>query len=154
MEGVDLSPIQHDDLEPIVIPVKFRGQDYLLREADEDASVKINNARIAAARFQDGELERVEKAAEVQPLAISLCLTKVDGPGKTSKVDITTLKTWPARFTKRLYDKIMEISGMDDKKTLAQIDKEIARLQKKRANLIKELNAPKDLPEPTEVTSD
>lgn len=153
-EQLDTSPIVHDDLEPITIEVKFRGQDYLLREADEKASVKINNARIAAARFEDGELSRVEKAAEVATLALSLCLVKVDAPGKYSPVDLSTLNAWPARFTKRLYDKAMEISGMDDKKTITQIDKEIARLQKKRTALVKELHAPKDMPPSTEVISD
>jgi hypothetical protein len=153
MSEANKTPMVYDDLEPVVVPVTIKGQKYNLREALEDAAVKINNARAGAARFTGGELNRVHGVGELQPLAVSLCLFKVDANGGETAVSVETVKRWPTRIVKDLYDRLISISGMDEKKTVEQIDKEIARLNRMRVEVAGGDTDPKEVDADTLVTS-
>jgi hypothetical protein len=164
IEAQDREPLVFDDHGPIAVTVgPIEGNYYRLHEALEDRAVKINNARVAAARFQSGELHRVEGAANVEPFAVSLCLKKVVGGelrqgeivgGKEEDVPIGVVNGWGHRKVKPIFERLLKISGMEEKKTVEQIDKEIERLKRMRVEVEKGTSDPKGPPKDTPLTSD
>lgn len=148
MPEANTDPMVFDDLDPISFEVRIKGQTYVATEASEATAVKFNNARVAAARFTEGELDRVAGAADVEPLLVSECLTK-DG----KKVTIDFVKSLPSRVVKPIYDRLLDISGLDDKQTVEAINKQIVKLTKKRDKLLKEAGVPNEQASDTTVTS-
>ncbi|MFA5376327.1 MAG: hypothetical protein WC455_11335 [Dehalococcoidia bacterium] len=117
-----------DDLTPQTEPVKLSGKDYSLREASGDAATKFANARLSCIKLgPDGKPQTVRGIADVEPLLVSLCL--FDESGKN--VPEATVRSWPARVQKVLYDRAKEMSHLDDLETEAAIVVQITALQKR-----------------------
>jgi len=117
------------DTEEIVIPVKFRGTDYVLHEASEETSVAFRNAQARGLVMgPEGNVERVTDPLTPEPLLVSRCIT--DAGGKL--VARSVIHGWPARFVKTLYDKIIEISDMETEDvTDESLEEQLAAIQKK-----------------------
>jgi hypothetical protein len=114
------------DLTPIELNFSFSSKQYVLREASEEAAVQYDNACMDARVYVDGKLERLENLADVEPLLVSLCVfekrfkedgTTVDG---FYPVSDSTVRSWPARLVKQLYEKAKLISGMEKEKELGK----------------------------------
>lgn len=164
------------DLEPVMVPVVIGKPKKLdadgnplpthwLREVDEGGAVKYQNMSMKAARFSDeGKVNSVDGAADVEPLLVQLCLFEADIDGKPQfnkdgKLIGAVAKGYvdalPARIVKPLFERAVEISGLAVKETLVTIDKKIADLTKKRVELEKAqgVESPKDQPTGMPTTS-
>jgi len=117
-----------DDLEPIQLPVRVMGKPYVLVEADEDAAVKYRNASMKAARLDDGKIVGFDKVGDVEPLLVSLCLYYAGHDGKapldalgdfdrTKLVPLKKVLMWPARIVKPLFDRVKDISQLEERPT-------------------------------------
>ncbi len=129
--------LRFDDITPIEEKVFVGGEEYLLRETSGDAAVKYDNARLFCYEYRNGELIRVNNLANLEPLLVSLCLFMVDGKTNVSEV---TVRAWPARVQKALYDRAREISGMNEPPQA--LEKQIELLQRQ----LEEAKAREQLP--------
>jgi hypothetical protein len=131
--------LNFDDLSPVEVPVSVRGKRYTLREATGDAACKWRNAQLAATELgPDGKVMRVKGLADLEPMLVSLCL--FDEQGKP--VPAATVREWPARVIKAVYDECKRISQLDEaaetaddlKKQRDELDKRIAKLENPEGN--------------------
>lgn len=128
-----------DDLQPIEIPVKFRNRRFGLREATGDSAVKYRNAMLESTKLgPDGKPVSVKGMANIEPFLVSLCLIEYiadkDGKDRERPVSDTTLRGWPNRVLKPLYEKCKEISALNEEdETEEALTKKIEDLQKKLA---------------------
>lgn len=118
-----------DDLQPIEIPVTFRGVNYVLREASEDAACKYKNAlfKIAKPSQLEGggvEIKSLEGAAELDVKLVSWCLFY---QANNKSVPESELRTWPQRVVRQLFSKIREISGFDEEEKKPSEQQEILK---------------------------
>ncbi|GAG42930.1 unnamed protein product, partial [marine sediment metagenome] len=74
---MNVEPIVFDDLAPVEVEVKLGGNDYLLREASEDAACKYLNAKMQRMQWKEGDMSSVQGLADVGPLLVSLCLVRL-----------------------------------------------------------------------------
>jgi len=104
------------DLEPQERKVKIGGEDYILKEASEDAACKWRNQTLAGARMADGKLVGMGNVSDGEPLLVSLCLWKATG--KKDNVSPAVVRAWPSRVVKKLFAWIEEVSDLaEDKET-------------------------------------
>jgi hypothetical protein len=144
-----------DDLEPQQVKVKIKDKHYHLREASADAAVKFRNATLKAAKMSDGKVVGMENLADAEPLLVSLCLYKAgkdeelvlapDGnPDSRQLVPQQTIRGWPDRTQKVLFDKIKEMSPtLEGKETLESLDKKIELFTKARQELLESMKEKK-----------
>lgn len=136
-EAADLTPKE-------IRGIKWKGRNYVLKEATEDAHIKFTNARIRAARMEDGKLTALAGGAEVEALLVSLCLFEIgerpDGSEVLKPVAEQTIRSqWPPRYIRKLFEEAKRISDIDqpDKKTLdqriADKEKELEKLRAEKA---------------------
>ena len=141
-----IDEIRFDDLSPIEVPTSIGGKTYVLREASGDASVAYRNASIAGARVsEDGTV--LGSAANAEPILISRCLfqriEQPDGTIKERRVDEATIRSWPSRVCRALFDRAKEISG------LGEADESMDDLKKQRDSIEKKLKLLEDDENPT-----
>ncbi len=116
--------LNFSDLSIIELPVQVGENSYTLREANEATAVKWRNATMAAARFRDGSISGFSGIADSEPLLVSLCLFDKDN----KNVHIDTVKEWPARIVKTMFEKAKEISELGEtEETVKELED---RLQK------------------------
>lgn len=153
------------DLELRYVPVELKGhkEKYVLLEASEEAACKFENIKLNATRFDvEGRPNGFVGMADAATALVAKCLF-VAGPDGAPVYDQhghpkgavaeSFVKGLPSRVTKVLYDKVLEISDMKVKKTVVQIDKEIAQLYKLRNELTAaEKTAEEALPNPQPAT--
>ena len=139
-----------ESLEPVTFPFKIKDAktnsfiQYYLREATEDAAVKYRNAAMRAARFTDGKLSSVEGVADVEPLLVSLCLYQITPKGDVP-VQLATIRGWPARIVKPLFEKAKQLSNLDEGEDEAGIQKQIEDLSERLAKMREDKNKEKNL---------
>jgi len=135
------------DLEPVRLSIKIGKKPFVLCEADGDAGAKYRSAAARSARLNDGKVIGVEGIGDIEPLLVSRCLYYADEQGRLRVddddkpvrkylVEEGTIRSWPDRVQKALFNKVKEISGLDETDTIEKIEKQIANLQKKRAKLL------------------
>lgn len=72
-------PITYDVVD-FNVPVKYKGQDYVLKMPSEGAILAYRNMQMRNARMVDGKLcADMDKSAESRPFLVSLCLHNGDG---------------------------------------------------------------------------
>jgi hypothetical protein len=120
-----MSEIRFDDITPIEVEVFVGKEKYILRETSGAARVIYDNARLACYEYQEGKLVKVHDIANIEVLLVSLCLFMSDGVTPVSEV---TIKMWPGRVYKALYERAREISGMSE--TPENLEEQIKLLQK------------------------
>lgn len=133
-----LEELVFDDLQPIEIPVRIAGKQYVLREASTDAATKYRNAVLKSTRLdRDGHAMSLDGSADVEPLLVSMCLFEVNDKGETLNrpVNVSVVKTFPSKVTKELYDRVRAISGLGAEDTEEELEKEIKDLQERLEEL-------------------
>jgi hypothetical protein len=124
-----MSSLDFSSLVPIEIYIPIMGKHYRLREASAGAAAQYKSQQMKAGKWsEDGRIIGVDgSAAEVEPLLVSLCLYRVDGPEAAIATDdngnpdprhlvpIQQVKAWPNRIQQALYDKALEISDLKPK---------------------------------------
>lgn len=136
-EGADLAPKQK--------AVKYRGKDYILREADGPAAMAYRDAAVAPYKFKDGELAGFGAGlARVEYVLVSRCLyqgkeleVKDDRVTNPPVGEATLIQTWKPGQVKQMFEWLKKISpDLDEAPTLETIDKQMAALQKRRAKIV------------------
>jgi len=132
-----MSEVISFDLTPIEIPYKIGDKEYVLQEAMSDAAVKWRNASIACTKYgADGNPQGFSKLGDLEPLLVSLCLFEVeDGSGIRKPMQESQVRKWPHRIITSLFDKAKKISKLDADVSEEDIEKQIAELQAKLAEL-------------------
>jgi hypothetical protein len=82
----------------------------------------------------------MEGLADAEPLLVSLCLFEAlrDGSGNPvseRNVPLVTVKSWPNRVQKRLFDWVREKSDLNPAETKESLRKQIAEAQKRLREL-------------------
>lgn len=149
------------DLTPrISTPINIGGQWYVLREADMPTEDAYNAARLRGTRIISNEdkgtkqFEGFGGLNDVPYILIGGCLFKINGPSDGKKfasgeeivysqlnnetkqpvaVGVAFLRAanWPSRLRKYLLSEARKISELDDKETVEELEREVARLQAK-----------------------
>ncbi len=127
--------LDFSDLTIVELPVLVADKTYTLREATEDAARQYQNALTKCTSFVGGEFSGIKgPVADTKSLLISLCLFREDG----KKVSVDTVRGWPARVVKVLFDKAKEISELgEDEETVESLKKEAVEIQKRLEKLEK-----------------
>lgn len=137
-------------IELIEVPFRFKGVEYMLREADEDAACKYRNKLTASAKWgPDGKIISMGSNADVQPMLVSMCLfTKAkvklrDGQQveRDVNVDEKEIRKWPTRIIRKIFEKIINISELAGDDTEESLQKEIDELTKRLDKLKAEKEA-------------
>lgn len=139
--GPDLTDPINYDLQPVRVPVTYRGRRFVLTESG-DAVVKYRNASISAARMRDGKVVGLSGAADAEPILVAGCLFENADPDLLPRADRPVspafVRGLPSRLTAKLFDRAREINGIKDEETVTKIDDQIALLQRRRAELVAE----------------
>lgn len=137
-------------LDLTIIPVKFKGKNYLLIEALADAVARWKNAQLAGSVISDQRTVSVGNMADSELLLLGDCLFFPDKDGNpllqpngdlqlNARVKKEHIKGWPNRVVSQLYDRLMAISGLNaGKETVESLEKKIAELSVRRNQLLKE----------------
>lgn len=138
----DVESFDFDSLELIEFPFTVGGVKYVLREADEEAATEFRNARLKGATLKDGEAVGLpDDIAGVQSLLLSRCTFRCDEEGKpfSSPVSRDGIKKWPSRIVKPLFEKVKEISELnEDEGTLKDLLKQRKELDERIAEMQEE----------------
>lgn len=138
-----IQPIEFD-LLPQEVPVTLGKDKYILREAMGDAAVQYTNACIGSQRMDEEGNKRIVGIADAEPLLVSLCLFRLDTQGNVEKdragrdkhVELSLVRSWPAKVQRKLYETAKEISCLvDPGDTVESLEKFISQAQKKLAVL-------------------
>lgn len=160
-----LEELNFDDLTPVEIRVSIFRKKYVLREIDEGDAVRWRNSQLRAARMSEGQVVSMGDLAESEPLLVSFCLYRAnedhkiilrnDGtPDKSTLTPLATIKSWPARIVKPLFERAKEISELEEKETKEVLEARIKDAQTKLQALEKGGDsAPKKEPSATTDTS-
>lgn len=125
-----------DGITPVSIPVRVGGKRYILREATGDVAVRYRNACLKAMKLgADGKPVAMENMADVEPYLVHLTLFAVAENGGESQVPLATVRGWPARVVKALFNKAKEIGSLDEADTKEQLQARIDADQAKLAAL-------------------
>ncbi len=148
VEVTDPFDFDKDDLEPKSKPVKYKGKEYILREAGNAAVVAYRNATAKSTRLTDGKLSGFDGLAEAEPLLVSKCLFELNpngqGGNKEGAVHIEFIKSMPNRFVKPMFDWLEKVSDINERTTPDLLRKQIADLQKQLKELEADDSSPKD----------
>ena len=148
LSPMSLEPMHFDDdLAPIEVQVTIKNEPYVLREASAGAAIAYANARMRAAKMNDGKLSGFDGMFDADAVLLSLCLhpvdkgtqrVKLDANGNPFSTPIQTIKGWLNRVYKPLFDKVKEISpGLEEKETRDVLRKQLENIQKKLDDLEK-----------------
>lgn len=108
--------LNFDDVTLTEIPVKIGGDQYILREATGEAAVNYRNAMLACTQLgSSGKPQSIRGLASVEPLLVSHCLFYASGPREGQNVSQKTILSWKSKIVKALYEKVREISDLNDK---------------------------------------
>lgn len=114
-------PMVFESVTLIEIPVKLGdGNEYLLQEASGEAATMYANMLSGAAVFNDqGKPVGIKGVANIEPVLVSMCLVQVirdaDGAIKSKqRVSQKTVASWPAHVQRALFNRIKEISQLDE----------------------------------------
>lgn len=151
------------DLAPVEIKVNLFNKKYVLCEASGDAACKYRNAQLKGVKIgTDGRPQSIpENVADSEPLLVSLCLYEADKDGKLRydkdnlpdpkfRVAIGTVRSWPSRIQKKLFEKVREISQLDEKPTRSVLLRQSELIQQQLAEL-EDDKAPKSPPQPEDM---
>lgn len=133
--------IDFDDLEPIEIPVKYRGKMYILKEPTGDVVAKWRNTVLKCTKLTDGKPSQIDGLADSEPLLVSMCLfeRQESGRGGTGWVDkqvpVNVIRGWQAQVVKRLFDECKRIGQLDEADTVESLEKRIKADQEKLVEL-------------------
>lgn len=149
--------LDFDDYEARPVPVRFRGKDYLLREAPAGVAAAHHNFVLKHSRIVDGRLVPSEGSADAQSLLVAGCLVQLapqkDGTVKECPVIQAEVKGWPDRVVKTLYDRAKDLSRMEEEVGPEALERQAADLSQRAAALRAAGDPAKNVPAATGSTS-
>lgn len=135
--------MEFEDEELAEVQVKIGANRYILQEANGDVVVQHRNAVLAYTRYNDqGGIASISGIASAEPLLISKCLyttmpvdkDKPDGPVVKSKLaGLEFVNNLRHRTMKKLFNRIKEISDMNDDESVESLTNQRDELNKKIA---------------------
>lgn len=128
------------DLTPKEITYKLNGINYLLTEVSEDVWAKHQDLMARGTKFDaEGKPSHAgDHFGSANTVLVAGCLFKMIKTGageKRQPVTVAEIRNWPARVTQALAKKINEISELAKKETVESLRADIAKLQKRLADL-------------------
>jgi len=121
-----------DDISLAEVQVNIGSKPYVLREAMEETACRYRNAILEGTEYgTDGKLSKARKLADVEPMLVALCLFTKDDNGVLHSVPEKTIRGWPSKVVKRLFQKIKEISELDEQETVAALEKRLEEMKAK-----------------------
>jgi hypothetical protein len=116
---MSLEVMDFDSLTPNEVQVKKDGKSYILREASSDAVCRWRNAILKTTKYgPEGKPEHIDGLHDADPLLVALCLveevTLPNGAIARQPVSVATVRSWPYRMQKALYDRAKEISDLNE----------------------------------------
>lgn len=141
MSTPQIAELNFDDqgLEPIFIPVTYKGKHYVLTEATADVAVRFRNMSMKAAKWQADANGKPRSAvidgmADTEPFLVSRCLfhaklVKVEGEAdrwvaptlangdldRTKLVSDQVIRGWHPHVLKELFNLCYKISKLSEK---------------------------------------
>lgn len=111
------------DISRKEIPYEIGGKQYVLREASGGAATRYKDAQIQSAKLNSrtGKAEKLTGLAETEPLLISLCLFEQRGEGKEILCPLGTIKSWPNRIQRELFEEVKRISDLAEGSTQREL---------------------------------
>lgn len=116
--------LNFSDLSLIELPVTGPdGKAYILKEATGKAAKAYRNALMACTTLgPTGKPQSIRNLADVEPMLVGMCLFHAEeGKNKGQPVSQSTIENWPAKVVKALFEKIKEISGLDEEETTIEV---------------------------------
>jgi hypothetical protein len=117
--------------------VGYAGTKYMLREATGEAARLYRTASLRGVELDRDEdankttTRRLEAITGVEPLLVSLCLFS-ENPAKPGTFDVpvseSTVGSFPSKVQKAWFDKIKDVSDLDEGKDPASLKKQRERL--------------------------
>lgn len=130
-----MADLDFGDLAPREASVDLRdGKSYVLKEASAGAAAAYRNAVTRGMRFEGGKPAGIDSAADAEPLLVSLCLFEVQGE-KRVPVPLQTVRAWPYRVQRKLFDWVKENSLLDDQETAESLEDRMAALRERLESL-------------------
>lgn len=142
-----------DDDKPAEMPVRYRGKQYVIREASGAAAAAYRNCVFKSTKLgPDGKPERIEGLGDAEAVLVQGCLFEVldrkeGGDPVTGVVALGFVKGMPNRVLKPLFDWVQEVSGLKEQpQTVDDINKHVGELLARRDEIIRGETAPKGVP--------
>jgi len=111
-----------DDVALREFHAKIGGEDYVLVEPTEDAARKYRNAISSGARAsRDGQVIEIGGVADSESVLVAACIYKgtklewKDGRVANPPTPLATVRSWPRRIVRVLYQKLDELQGESPK---------------------------------------
>lgn len=109
-----------ESIVPTEIPVTIGDKKYLLVEADEEATLRYEAARLKGATLKDGVITFGTEVSLAGPTLLSRCLySMVKTPEgsylRGSLIPLAEILSWYPRHSRPLIEKVKSISGLDKK---------------------------------------
>lgn len=140
---LNFDEIPHQDKDgsplPNEVPVTYQERTYVLVEATGEVAAKYQNAIFRSSRLDDGKLIGMDGLADASLILVSGCLFPVKDGVRGPNVTLPTIKSWPNRIVKKLFETARDISDLADQDTVEGLEKQITNLQK-RLNTLREKN--------------
>lgn len=142
-----------DALVIVEIPFKFRGREYILREADADTSIKHEGYTTSCLELDSEGRPKGTKGnlAEAKIVLLSGCtFERYEDKGEIKERNVpgVVIRKWPARLTDPLYQKALDISELNVKNVEA-LKKKLEEDKKRIERLEQLADAPKNEPSGT-----
>lgn len=148
MSSKNIEVMEFEDEELAEVLVKIGAHRYILQEANGDVVVQHRNTVLAYTKYTDsGNIASISGIASAEPFLISKCLyttvpvdkDKPDGPVVKDKLaGLAFVNNLRHRTMKNLFNRIKEISDMNDDESVEALTKQRDELNKKIA-AIKEI---------------
>ena len=142
-----------NDLSLKKVPFKWKGIPYFIVEASGAAVSKWRNAQMAGAKLVSGDngdarAVTLGNMADSELILVSECTFAADKDGNlpvdawgnvdsNKCIKLNIIRSWPNRVTGPLFEKIKEISGLEETDTVEGLEKKITELQKRLDKLRK-----------------
>lgn len=115
----NLAPMEYETDELAEVPVKIKGVDYVLLEADSDKAVAYRNKLVSSTIFDnEGRPSGVGSIADGEPTLVASCLFKVlkdkTGVRTLEPVDEKTVRSWRNKIVTDLFNRLREISNLKE----------------------------------------
>lgn len=117
------------------VPVKIDDENYVLMEASGLAVKEWRNAMSSGLEMvmdDDADSRKVSgiKPGDEETLLLSMCLYRRDEKGAMEGVSKVKIESWPERVIKPLYEKLKDISDLDEDNTIEGLEKQRDKLNK------------------------
>jgi hypothetical protein len=125
-----------ESLVTIEVPVKYKGRNYIMREATGEVVARYRDRMMQSARMNaDGKIQGFDRLQETEMYLLSWCLFEVNGEGGQVPVTYQHIKDWQNRVVSTLLKDLKLISEIEEPDTEESLLKERAAIDEKLAKL-------------------